>query len=167
MKIHHTQVRYLPEEDRLLFSILTAEHQELRFLMTRRFVLIALPLFLKSAEITSKAITQPNKIAKQAILELEKKQLLSKADFSTPYSQEVKERPLGDEPLLLHSINIKPLQEGGHLLGLHDIKGKGIDMTVDNRLIHMLIKLIQDAATTANWLTEQPIESSQPIESFH
>jgi len=41
--------------------------------------------------------------------------------------------------------------DGAQLLSLHPTQGKGIDIALDTRLLHILCKLVQEAVGKAEW----------------
>lgn len=169
MKIYQTQIRYLQEEDRLLFSVLTTEHQELRFLLTRRLVMLAMPILIDALKKSSSVVLQPSNEGKEVKHQLEHERALSEFNFNQPYSTNIRERPLGDEALLIHTLKLKAFKQG-YQLSLHDKQGKGVEMRVDEKLIHSLVKLIYNVALNADWRIEQTrlvAHSAQLNEAIH
>ena len=62
-----------------------------------------------------------------------------------------RERPLGENPLLVSRIQPRRDQQGRHVLGLLPTVGQGVHLTLDENLLHGLVKLIQSAAARADW----------------
>lgn len=157
--MHQMQLSYVSTEDRILFRLNTKARQEFRFWMTRRYAGIlwnTLSKLLTSdpAERAPSAErgTPPLKdaLVESAKQEIKHKEMVAKADFQTQY-QESTYLPLGEEPALLFSVGLKAGPEGSQLLCMHPEKGQGIEMALNEQILHSLCKLIIDTTTKAGW----------------
>ena len=154
-QMHQMQVSYVATQDRLLFRINTKERQEFRFWMTRRYTGI---LWHTLAQILSQrpdpaappAPPLADPLVEAAKQEIKHQEVVSQADFKTQY-QESSYLPLGEAPALLFSVGIKPGPEGQALLCLHPEKGQGIEMVLNEQIVHSLCKLIHDTTSKADW----------------
>lgn len=157
--MHQMQLSYVSTEDRILFRMNTKARQEFRFWMTRRYISILWNTLAKllasnpdSPEVTAErtAPVMKDPIVESAKQEIKHQELVSKADFETQY-QESTYLPLGEEPALLFSVGMKTGPEGNPLLCMHPEKGQGIEMALNEQILHSLAKLIVDTTTKAGW----------------
>ncbi len=163
MNIAQLSITYLPEQDRILVKILTQDQQELRLWLTRKLTAGAWPLLQRVVlEHTAAFVASTPKVAavgepaRQAMAEFKRAETLEKADFSTPYAGNPKWMPLGGEPLLVSELKISPKPEGR--MHLHFAEkpantsaGRGFDVTLEQTLIHGLMKLLESAISVADW----------------
>ena len=154
--MHQMQLSYISTEDRLLFRVNTSARQEFRFWMTRRYTGLLWSALAKvieeSGETPQDAAPQPvpDPLSKSAEKELKHQELVSQSDFQTGY-EESTYLPLGDAPVLLFSIGIKPSPEGQAMLCMHPENGQGIEMVLNEQIVHSLCKLITDTTSKAGW----------------
>lgn len=157
--MHQMQLSYVSTEDRILFRMNTKARQEFRFWMTRRYIAILWNTLAKllasdpgarevKAERPAPVMKDP--IVESAKQEMKHQELVSKADFETQY-QESTYLPLGEEPALLFSVGMKTTPEGAPLLCMHPEKGQGIEVALNEQILHSLAKLIADTTTKAGW----------------
>lgn len=154
--MHQMQLTYVSTEDRLLFRINTKARQEFRFWMTRRYVLILWnslnQLLAKEVGIdpveTEKPLHDP--LVEAAKKEIKHQEMVSQADFTTQY-QESTYLPLGETPALLFSVGLKTSPDGQTLLCLHPENGQGIEIALNEQILHSLCQLIIDTTTKSDW----------------
>ena len=158
--MHQMQLSYVSTEDRLLFRLNTKARQEFRFWMTRRYVMIlwhSLDQLLAKEEpaaaaavpeVPVPALVDP--LVEAAKKEFKHQEFVAQADFKTQY-QESTYLPLGDTPALLFSVGIKPAPDGTAMLCMHPEKGQGIEMVLNEQILHSLCQLIIDTTTKADW----------------
>lgn len=158
-QMRQMQLSYMPTEDRILFRMNTKARQEFRFWMTRRYVGIlwaSLSKMISDKDEKEEVQEEPaetkvkDALVESAKKEIEHKEIVSKSDFKTQY-QESSYLPLGEEPALLFSVGVKPNQSGQPMLCMHPEKGQGIEMVLNDQILHSLCKLIVDTAKKADW----------------
>ncbi|MAS91764.1 MAG: hypothetical protein CMO55_01100 [Verrucomicrobiales bacterium] len=159
-QMHQMQLTYVPTEDRVLFRLNTKARQEFRFWMTRRYSEIlwnTLTKILNEAEQnregpseTPEPPIQKDTLVESAKQEIKHKEVVSQSDFKTQY-QESSYLPLGEEPALLFSVGVKPNPSGQAMLCMHPEKGQGIEMVLNEQILHSLCKLLQETTHKANW----------------
>ncbi|NNE92402.1 MAG: hypothetical protein HKN23_12200 [Verrucomicrobiales bacterium] len=158
-QLHQMQLTYVPVEDRVMFRMNTKTRQEFRFWMTRRYVQVlwntVLKLLkerndqqLKPTE-TEAAKPLPEQI-KEAALAAEHQKVVEKSDFQTQY-QESSYLPLGESPVLLFSVGVKPGANGQAILVMSPQEGQGIEIGLNDQIVHSLCKLLAETAQKANW----------------
>ncbi len=153
--MHQMQLSYVSTEDRLLFRLNTKARQEFRFWMTRRYTAI---LWHSLAQLLSREDTKgpvaeapiQDPLAAAAKKEIKHQELVSQADFKTQY-QESTYLPLGETPALLFSVGLKPAPDGQVMLCMHPENGQGIEMVINEQILHSLCQLIIDTTTKAEW----------------
>ncbi len=156
-QLHQMQFTYVPVEDRILFRMNTKARQEFRFWMTRRYVKVLWNTIIKilkdrvsppAAEmIDNKPLPEPMKEAK---IQVDHQQAVEKSDFKTQY-EESNYLPLGESPTLLFSVGIKPGKNNMALLVLNPQKGQGIELALNDQIVHSLCKLLSETAAKADW----------------
>ena len=158
--MHQMQLSYVSTEDRLLFRLNTKARQEFRFWMTRRYVMILWhslnQLLAKEEPAAAAAVTEVpvpalvDPLVEAAKKEFKHQEFVAQADFKTQY-QESTYLPLGDTPALLFSVGIKHAPDGTAMLCMHPEKGQGIEMVLNEQILHSLCQLIIDTTTKADW----------------
>lgn len=158
-QMHQMQLSYVPTEDRILFRLNTKARQEFRFWMTRRYCGVLWNSLSKLIAESDRKLEEKSGEAappvQDALVESTKKEIkhqevVSQSDFQTQY-QESTYLPLGEEPALLFSVGIKPNPSGQAMLCMHPEKGQGIEMVLNDQILHSLCKLLVDTAAKANW----------------
>jgi hypothetical protein len=167
MRLHQLKIEFVPEHDRLMMRLSTDNGAEVLLWLTRRCVKRLWPLLVGMAQATPEIVVQPNPEARRALLGFQHEKAVQQADFSRPYEEAARERPLGTAPLLVTRIQPRRDQQGRHVLGLLPTVGQGVHLTLDENLLHGMVKLIQNAVARAEWDLELQLPSGMaavPIE---
>ena len=151
MRLHQLKVEYRPDEDRLLMRLATDTGAEVLLWLTRRCVARLWPVLLNMAQATPEVQLQHNAEARKALLGFQHEKAIRKANFSKPYEEAERERPLGADPLLVARIQPRRDQQGRNVLGLLPAAGQGVHITLDENLLHGLMKLLQNAVQKSEW----------------
>jgi hypothetical protein len=151
MRLQQLKIEFVAEHDRLLMRLATDSGSEVLVWLTRRCVKRLWPLLLNMAQTAPEIVLQQNAEAKRALLGFQHEKAVKQADFSKPYEEARRERPLGANPLLVTRIQPRRDQQGRHVLGLLPTVGQGVHITLDDNLLHGLVKLIQNAVARADW----------------
>lgn len=158
-QMHQMQLTYVPKEDRILFRLNTKNRQEYRFWLTRRYVAILWKTISRLVQDSEREETEieetgppslTDPIAESAKIEIEHQEIISQADFQTQY-QESSYLPLGEEPALLFSVGVKPNPDGTPLLCLHPEKGEGIELALNDQILHSFCQLVVETVNRAGW----------------
>jgi len=163
MRLHQIKIEFVPEHDRLQMRLATDGGAEVLVWLTRRCVKRLWPLLLSMAQTAPEIVLQPNPEAKRALLGFQHEKAIRQADFSKPYQDAQRERPLGEAPLLITRIQPRRDQQGQHVLGLLPTVGQGVHITLDENLLHGLVKLIQNAVGRADWDLELQVPTSMAM----
>lgn len=144
-------VRYLPVEDRFLLLIGTPTNAEFHLLLTRRIVKLLLPGIVEflSKEIQSAPLDPPEK--KEAMLDFEHEQTISQSNFQEQFVSEDSSYPLGEEPILVNGMVIKPASEENIVLAFQVINGQQVNFTLPKQVLNALYKLLSDTILAAEW----------------
>ena len=73
--------------------------------------------------------------------------------------------PLGETPVIIGKVNATRQDTGMVKMSLLPVQGAGIDIVVDAKLLHLLVKLLQDAVGRSDWDIRLPIAPQVPVAS--
>lgn len=166
VQIHQLSLVYVAEQDRILARVNTTAGEELRLWFTRRLVCQLWPMLdrVVAEQVASQAgasrMAGGDQHTRQMIAEFERANMLSDADFSTPYKPQSTKLPLGPEPLLITDVNIRPQPDGK--LQLHLIEKlvdsaqpggapRSFNMLLNTQLSHGLTHLLRKAIDASKW----------------
>ena len=150
-RVHQIQLRYDAREDRSLLRISTLDKCEYQFWMTRRFTKLLWPVLVRMLESTGNVAHQQDQAAKLAMLSFDHEKATSSSDFTTKYHDDATRTPLGKSPLLLAKAQVKPDSANVPRLGLHPLEGPGLEIAMDDKLLHSFCTLEAKAAHSADW----------------
>jgi hypothetical protein len=150
MNIHQIQMAYDQRQDRILLRLSTREHTEFRFWLTRRFVKRLWALLVKMLE-QDAAFRSLSEEARRALLGMQHESFVEEGEFSKAYEDSARDTPLGAEPVLLTTAKGKVDGKGTQTLSLHPATGQGIDLGLNSKLLHMVVKLLRDAVSRSDW----------------
>ena len=150
-RLHQIQIRYAPQEDRILLRIKTADRLEFRFWLTRRYVKLLWPMMLKMLSNDQRVRLQADAESRRAVLAFQHEKAVSQSDFSTAFKEDAETLPLGESPVLLAKIQLKQQKSGGNVLCMHPRSGKGVELAMDETLLHSFSKLLAEAVSTSGW----------------
>ena len=163
-QVHQIQLKYDANQDRGLLRIRTRDDVEFRFWMTRRFVKLLWPMLVKVIEADEQVRSQADEQARSAVMSFKHESAISRGDFSTPFEEPPEVRtPLGESPILLSRIQIKRREDGTPVLTLLPLEGQGVQLALDQTILHSLTKLIVDTSRLAEWDLELGITRGSAI----
>ncbi len=145
-------------QDRIQLKIRASDEAEYRFLITRRFLSLLWPLLMKMAENFSARNAPDDPLTRSTLAEMAHGNAVNQADFSSEY-KEGSQFPLGVEPVLLAKISLRPLTGNTQTLILLPIQGQGINLNLDEKLVHVLARLLQQTATATDWALKLDVPS--------
>lgn len=152
MQLHQIKIEFNAEHDRLLMSVSTSDGQEILLWLTRRCVKLLWPLLIKMVESQPRVQLQgANPEARAALVGMEHEKAVQKADFSQPYVAGSKSHPLGADPLLVARMQTRRDDSGAHILSLLPLNGQGINLAMEEGLLHSCCRLLQQAVLKAEW----------------
>jgi len=151
MQIHQMQLTFDPEQDRLLLRLSTRDQAEFRFWLTRRCVRILWRALLRMLEQDRALQGQFDPDTRREVLGMQHEGFVQQGNFSQSFANGARSLPLGEAPVLVTQFKTGRKPDGAQLLSLHPTQGKGIDIALDTRLLHILCKLVQEAVGKAEW----------------
>ncbi len=153
-RIHQMQMSFVPMEDRILFRMSTANKEEFRLWLTRRYVKLlwqVLQDMLNRATLEHIAPTA-NPLAREAIKSFEHQRAIANTNFSSQYEEALDmKRPLGATPVLVSRIRVHNTEDSGPVLSMHPEDGHGIEIVMNEQLLHSFIGLLVKTLTTTDW----------------
>jgi hypothetical protein len=164
-QIHQINLAFHPVHDRLLLRVSTTDQAEFRVWLTRRFtkgLWKALMQLLEADEVVSR---QADVESRKTVLAFQHEQAVSNAQFSNKYADQVQSRPLGDAPLLVSRIAIRPVNPETSILALHTEKGRGIELAMNRQLAHSFTKLLAENVARAEWDLDLEMMTAEATQS--
>ena len=149
-RLEQFNAAYDAMQDRILLRIRTTDLAEYRFWITRRFLSLLWPLLMKMVDGFSAAKAPGDPLTRSTLAELAHGEAVSKADFTSQY-HDGETFPLGAEPVLLARISLRPQVGDTQTLALLPNEGQGVNLDLDERLVHVFARLLQQAASGAEW----------------
>ncbi|MBF0380703.1 MAG: hypothetical protein HQL69_06780 [Magnetococcales bacterium] len=157
-QIHQLQASYSPGEDRILLKFNTTDGVEFQFWLTRLFIKKFWPNLVNTMEVNvqqqaanpESAINSDANI-KEQVLGFMHQSAVENANFSTDFEPSKAPCPLGEEPILVHRAGLYAKGVNSFTLSLHPEEGYGVELGVDQNLLHLLSKLIHDAVAQIDW----------------
>ena len=150
MSLRQINIQYVPEQDRLLMRISSGTNEEVLLWLTRRCVKLLWPALVNLAGSVPDILTQSHPEAKTALLGMRHEEALASADFSKPYEASA-EHPLGAEPILVARVQARRSEEGAFVLTLLPGKGQGVNLALDEKLLHSVCGLLQKVVSNTEW----------------
>ena len=152
MNIHQLQLAFDAAEDRVLFRVSTTAQEEFRVFLTRRFVKMLWPHLLRMLE-NKVAVKAPE--ARREVLAFEHEKAVRETDFSRPFAAPGADAPhrfpLGEVPFVAVQGQVRVEGAGAYKLVLNPGAGQGLEIGLDDRLMHSFCKLLETAARNAEW----------------
>ncbi len=164
--LHQIQLRYDAVEDRALLRVTTTARDEFRFWITRRYARLLWKALTGSAARAGRAAQHSEPATRRAVMAFEHEAALAKADFKTRFENQGLSTPLGAAPVLLAQVKCARLDGGLTLLGMHPLKGQGIEVRLDQTLLHSLLRLLAEAARAGEWDLDMAVsvpEAAGPV----
>jgi hypothetical protein len=157
MNIAQLQITIDREQDRLLLRVNGSDQSEFRTWLTRRLVKQWWPSLVQLlASKVAQDVPTANDDARRMVLGMRHEASVGKADFSQPYRAEATQFPLGQEPIVVSKLTMTLLPQNMYLLTLHPSQGKGVDLRLNDTLLHGLCQMLQNACKDAEW--DLPLE---------
>ena len=151
MRLFQVKVEFQSGEDRLLLRLASEDDNEVLLWLTRRVARYLWQLLIDMAQSAPEIQLQANPEARHALLGFKHEAALSQANFEDMYDELPRDYPLGREPLLVCRLEKKRDDAGQHVLGLFPVDGQGIYLTLDDALLHGLVKLLENGVNKADW----------------
>lgn len=149
-RLEQFNAAYDAMQDRILLRIRTSDGAEYRLWITRRYLGLLWPILMKMADGFSARKAPADPLTRSALAELAHGAAVGQADFASEY-QEGNLFPLGPEPVLLAKISLRPPAGETQTVLLLPHQGNGINLDLDEKLVHIIARLLQQAAVAGEW----------------
>lgn len=171
VSLHQLQVKYIPEEDRMILRINTSKDELLEYYITRRYLKI---LWTPLGQVL---LGDPNFKAydsesKKAVFAFEHEKKMLSGITSKPFVEKKKEVKKVEPPTLATVPEDKPqfllftmaqvltLADSSQALKLCDQQGRGLTLDCNTPALHFLYRLLLSTEPTTGWdLQLQPIDT--------
>jgi hypothetical protein len=159
MDLHQFQVTYHPQEDRLLlrlsFKDEVADLHEIRAWITRRMVRQLWPNLRQALE-TQVTLDQPGAAhAKSDLVSMAYQESVSAltagGNFNVVYDAQAAHFPLGEQPLLLNTVQMTMARGLPIKVNFLPLEGQGFDLQFSTILLHGLCTMLQSAVAQSEW----------------
>lgn len=151
VKLHQIAFNYNPEEDRVLMRIKMSDMSEIRGWITRRFLSVLWPMLIKSMDKYIPEVQKKDPRTKEVMMGFQHQKQVANADFKQKFTEEVKATPLGEAPILFAKGTVKPSKGSHQLFGLYPNEGQGIELALDDSMLHSICKLLIDVNKVSGW----------------
>lgn len=148
--ISQVNIRFVPEEDRLLFSMNTTDKKQFRFYFTRRWVKLLWPNLTKILEAETPAAGFDTD-AKEAAVAFQHEAAMADAEYGKPFETEDFTFPWGEEPLIATEIRMREPPMELPSLGIFGANGVGLEFICGHKILHYLYQVLPDATERAGW----------------
>ncbi|MBO6704146.1 MAG: hypothetical protein JJ921_17515 [Pseudomonadales bacterium] len=150
--IQQLQMRYSPEEDRVLLRINTTGQEEFRFWLTRRYCGLIIQALNAHRSADPDVTAQSTPVAKKAVEAFKQEAANAEGNFEQAF-QEAKTYPLGEHPALAQRLKYS-IDSGLLALTIEPKEGRGITIKLDAKLNFNVSKLLGAAIATGEWQLE-------------
>ncbi len=164
MQIHQLSLSHVREQDRILVRIKSTTADEFRLWLTRRMSLRLIPMLekvvadqlAKSGSPDTSHLIGADEQTRQLMSEFQGSEALKQADFATPYDSDVRNLPLGVEPLLVTDISFTPLKNDQLEVVFSEppkapAEPRSLRMVADLSLAHSFIHMLKKCFAQAHW----------------
>jgi len=155
LNLRQINLEYVAVQDRLILRISYGNGEEVLLWLTRRCVKLLWPNLLGLAQTVPDIAMQSHPEAKSALLGMRHEAALAKSDFSKPYEGVAQgaalERPLGAEPILVARMQTRRNPDGKFLLSLLPREGQGVNVALDEALLHSICGLLRNIVAKTDW----------------
>lgn len=147
----------------------TADASRFQFWLTRRYLKLLWPVLMKMLASDRQIATGRTEQAQKEILSFQHQQVVRQMDYSQKFEEQTQSQPMGTEPILLSRVSVKNKPDGRQILSIQPQHGQGIDIAMDQTLLHSICRLIQDTVLKTDWgldlsksLTTTSINAASP-----
>ena len=166
-RLQQLNLKYIAEQDRLLFRMSTTEADEVRLWFTRKFVKMLWPALLKALALNPQVTAQADPATRQAVVAFQHEKAVAEADFEKPYREVTAKPPAGgeddaaaeppatadDEPLpyLVNGVRVRMQGPERPLLVFLTTEKQEVAVGFNLDLLHSFCRLLQSAMKAADW----------------
>jgi hypothetical protein len=148
--LYQLELTFDPLQDRLLLRLYTEDFAEFRLWLTRRYVKILWKTLKKTLDEDWKDEREHEK--EFHVIEQKFQEEQSQRQAATQkYTNRVTHTPLGQDPILVSRLYVRPNKQSPSMLGMQDEQGKRVEIAADSKIILSLCKLLTEINKKAEW----------------
>lgn len=146
---------YQADQDRLLLRVRTRNDQLFELWLTRRLMVRLWQPLQSTAgavaigSVSSSATVLPE--AREMMTQTMRERSNQSADFRSPFEETARERPLGEEPMLVAAIDIKRQPDRQVEVVWRDAAQRQLSMNLSPDLLNNLLTLLEKALQKSEW----------------
>lgn len=160
MTIHQLSVAYQPDQDRLLMKVRSREGEIFELWLTRRMLVRLWQPLQATAGAASLGMASRDATilpeAQDMMRQSMREQAKAGADFVSPFDEDARHRPLGEEPLLVAAVDIHRKADGQVDLVLRDAQSRRLSLSLTPDLLNNLLTLMEHALQQSEWGLANP-----------
>lgn len=146
------QMRYAPGQDRLQLRMNTEDGTEFSFWLTRRCVKVLWPMLMEALDSGTQVASQADPVKREAVKAFQHQHAVENTDYERAYEEkEDRRKPLGDAPLLVQRVDVRRLDADRVSLGFRPGRGQGVDIGMQEQLLHGFCNLLSQAVSKSGW----------------
>jgi len=155
MSIHQISVAYQLDQDRLLLRVRSVSGELFELWLTRRMMLRLWQPLQKTAVAASLGLASRDSMilpeAQDMMRQTLRRQAMEKAELRFAFDENARQRPLGDEPMLVAAVDIRRETIGQVELVLRDTRQRSMSLRVSPDLLSNLLSLLEEALQRSQW----------------
>lgn len=144
-------VSFVPEQDRLLLRVSTRGGEEYRLWITRRYMKRLWPALMALLPPGPEQTVARRAEGEKLPLVLEGRRAAGDTAPSLSHNAPTRQTPLGNEPILLTRARVKTAGPSRHVLALYPAAGEGLEIVLDQPMLHALTRLLAAAVQRTDW----------------
>lgn len=149
--IEQMQLKFDPQQDRLLLRVNSLDKQQLRFWLTRRIVKRLLPPLLELLRKSAAGDRSDDAKAAAALFEFEQQNVREQVDFVSEFADDANSLPLGEDGLLIETVSLTSHEGGDISVKLANKANTSATLRLNEKLLHSLFAILRQALAVADW----------------
>lgn len=149
--IEQMQLKFDPQQDRLLLRVNSLDKQQLRFWLTRRIVKRLLPPLIELLRKAAAGDRSDDAKAAAALFEFEQQVVREQVDFVSEFADDASTLPLGEDGLLVETVSLTTHEGGDISVKLANKAHTSATLRLNEKLLHSLFAILRQALAVADW----------------
>ena len=149
--IEQMQLKFDPQQDRLLLRVNSLDKQQLRFWLTRRIVKRLLPPLIDLLQKSVAGDRSGDAKTAAALFEFEQQTVRDHVDFVSEFDDDATSLPLGEDGLLIETVSLTTHEGGDVSVKLANNSNTSATLRLNEKLLHSLFAILRQALAVADW----------------
>ncbi|MCB1733915.1 MAG: hypothetical protein H6981_07950 [Gammaproteobacteria bacterium] len=145
------QLKFDPQQDRLLLRVNSLDKQQLRFWLTRRIVKRLLPPLIDLLQKSVAGDRSGDAKTAAALFEFEQQTVRDHVDFVSEFDDDATSLPLGEDGLLIETVSLTTHEGGDVSVKLANNSNTSATLRLNEKLLHSLFAILRQALAVADW----------------